>query len=72
MNYRSRWYCRLENATLQGFVKKHTAKGAKAYTDEASAYDADVVELRFKLGELAGHRPRTEALARMWNDTPRT
>ena len=25
--------------TLHGFVKKHTAQGAKVYTDEASAYD---------------------------------
>ena len=28
-----------DKKTLQGFVKTHAAKGAKVYTDDASAYD---------------------------------
>ena len=59
---------RTDRETLQGFVKKHTAKGAKVYTDEASAYDGleRRESVKHSVGEYVRGMAHTNGVESFW------
>ena len=57
-----------DKETLQGFVKKHTAQGAKVYTDEASAYDGleRRESVKHSVGEYVNGQAHTNGVESFW------
>ena len=57
-----------DKKTLQGFVKKHTAQGAKVYTDEANAYDGleNRESVRHSVAEYVKGQAHTNGVESFW------
>ena len=58
-----------DKATLQGFVKQHTATGAKVYTDEARAYDGlpNREAVKHSVGEYVNGMAHTNGIESFWS-----
>ena len=60
---------RTDKETLQGFVKEHTADGAKVFTDEASAYDGlpNREAVKHSVGEYVRGMAHTNGVESFWS-----
>ena len=59
-----------DKGTLQGFVKKHAAKGATVYTDDARAYEAlpyDHAVIKHSLKEYVKGDVHTNGIESLWS-----
>ncbi len=59
-----------DKETLQGFVKRHAAKGAKVYTDDASAYASmgfDHATVKHSLSEYVKGDIHTNGIESLWS-----
>ena len=58
-----------DKKTLQGFVKEHTAQGAKVYTDEASAYDGleNREAVKHSVAEYVRGQAHTNGVESFWS-----
>ncbi len=54
--------------TLQGFVKDHSVKGAKVYTDDATAYDGlpNHETVKHSIGEYVRNQAHTNGIESFW------
>ena len=60
---------RTDRETLQGFVREHTAQGAKVYTDDASAYDGleNHESVKHSVGEYVNGMAHTNGVESFWS-----
>ena len=58
-----------DKATLQGFVREHTASGAKIFTDEAGAYDGleNREAVKHSVGEYVRGMAHTNGVESFWS-----
>ena len=59
-----------DKTTLQGFVSKHAAAGAKVYTDDASAYEGMVFDhetIKHSLSEYVRGDIHTNGIESLWS-----
>ena len=58
-----------DKKTLQGFVKQHTAQGAKVYTDDASAYDGleNREAVKHSVAEYVRGQAHTNGVESFWS-----
>ena len=60
---------RTDRETLKGFVREHTAQGAKVYTDDASAYDGleNHESVKHSVGEYVNGMAHTNGVESFWS-----
>ncbi len=54
-------------ATLQGFVREHTAPGATVYTDDATAYELPFATVKHSLSEYVNGDIHTNGIESLWS-----